>query len=102
VVNEQVFQFDWDEAKADTNMRKHRVTFEMAATVFLDPHLVTLADIVHSHTEDRWFSLGMARSGALLAVVYLWSYADPATIKVRLISARRESPAERDRYREGL
>ncbi|HVH69699.1 MAG TPA: BrnT family toxin [Candidatus Dormibacteraeota bacterium] len=99
---ERVFQFEWDEAKADTNARKHGVTFELASTVFYDPTLLTVADVEHSETEERWFSVGTASNGAVLAAVYLWSDADPAAIKIRLISARRATQAESAQYQEGL
>ena len=52
------FQFEWDETKADANTRKHGVTFEVASTVFHDPRLLTVADLEHSDTEERWFSVG--------------------------------------------
>lgn len=102
VVNERPFQFKWDEAKADANVRKHGVTFEMATTVFFDPRLLTVADLEHSKTEERWFSVGLARNGILVAVVYLWSDADLAAIAIRLISARRATQAESGQYQEGL
>jgi uncharacterized DUF497 family protein len=102
VVNEQPFRFEWDEAKADANARKHGVSFELASTVFFDPALLTVADVEHSETENRWFSVGIAGHGGLLAVVYLWSDTDPAAIKIRLISARRASQAECAAYQESL
>lgn len=83
-------------------MRKHGVAFELACTVFYDPRLLTVADLEHSETEERWFSIGGAGNGALLSVVYLWSDADPATIEIRLISARNAAQAEIRQYREGL
>ena len=98
MVNGRPFQFEWDEAKADTNSQKHGVTFELASTVFFDPNLLTVADVEHSQTEERWFSIGIANNGVLLSVVYLWSDADPAAIKVRLISARRASHTESGQY----
>ena len=101
-MNGRPFQFEWDEAKADTNARKHSVTFELASTVFFDTNLLTVADVEHSEAEERWFSVGIASNGVLLSVVYVWSDADPAAIKVRLISARRATQAECGRYQEGL
>ena len=95
-------QFDWDEAKAAANERKHGVTFESASSVFYDPYLLTVADLEHCETEERWFSIGIARNGAVLSVVYLWSEADPAAIKIRLISARRATQAECSQYEAGL
>ena len=74
----------------------------LASTVFYDPNVLTIADVEHSETEERWFSAGIAANGVLLSVVYLWSDADPAAIKIRLISARRAMPAERRQYEEVL
>jgi len=102
LVNERPFQFEWDEAKADANVRKHGVTFELASTIFFDPNLLTVADVEHSEAEERWFSVGIASNGVLLLGVYLWSDTDPAATKVRLISARRATPVERAQYQEGI
>jgi uncharacterized protein len=101
-VGEGPFKFEWDEEKAGSNARKHRVSFELASTVFHDPHLLTVADLEHSDSEDRWFSVGCASNGAILTVVYLWSNADPQATKVRLISARRATSKEVDQYQGGL
>lgn len=101
-MNGRQFQFDWDEAKAEANERKHGVAFELASSVFYDPRLLTVADLEHGETEERWFSIGIARNGVLLVAVYLWSEADPAVAKVRLISARRATQAESRQYEEGL
>lgn len=95
------FQFEWDEVKADANARKHGVTFELASTVFHDPRLLTVADLEHSDIEERWFSVGCASNGVTLSVVYLWSDADPAATKIRLISARKATQAESRYYQEG-
>ena len=65
------FQFEWDEAKANSNLRKHEVAFELARTVFNDQGLLTVADLEHSETEERWFSIGCSGSGVMLSVVYL-------------------------------
>lgn len=101
-MNGRLYQFEWDEAKAVANERKHDLSFELASSIFYDPRLLTVADVEHSETEERWFSVGIARNGAVLAVIYLWSEADPAVIKIRLISARKATQAERRQYEEGL
>ena len=54
-MNERPFQFEWNEVKADANLRKHGITFELASTIFLDPNLLTVGDLEHSATEDRVF-----------------------------------------------
>jgi uncharacterized DUF497 family protein len=101
-LNDREIQFDWDESKAAANVRKHGVPFELASTVFKDPRLLTVADVEHSEIEDRWFSIGWAANGAMLSIVYLWSEPDPATTKIRLISARDATPAEIRQYEESL
>ncbi|MGO8926402.1 MAG: BrnT family toxin [Limisphaerales bacterium] len=50
--------FQWDENKARTNLAKHGVSFEEAATVFGDPLSLTIPDPAHSQVEDRWIVLG--------------------------------------------
>lgn len=97
-----MYEFEWDDAKAEANERKHGITLELASSVFYDPLLLTIADLEHSGTEERWFSTGIASNGVSLSVVYLWSEAGPVVIKVRLISARRATRLERRRYEEGL
>lgn len=96
------YQFEWDGAKAGANARKHGITFEMAATVFGDPSLLTIADLVHGTNDERWFSVGIAGNGTLLAVSYIWGMHDPTVVKIRLISARAATSAERRQYAEGL
>jgi uncharacterized DUF497 family protein len=59
------FHFEWDPAKARQNARKHRVTFERGATVFLDPNALSLFDEKHSDEEERWITLGLDQTGAL-------------------------------------
>ena len=102
MVNERRYQFEWDETKAAANERKHDVTFELASSVFYDLHLLTVADLEHGENEERWFSIGIARNGAVLSVVYLWLESDLGVIEIRLISARKATQAERRQFEEGL
>lgn len=95
-MNAQPFQFEWDEGKANANARKHGVTFDLASTVFHDRRLLTVADLEHSETEERWFSVGCASNGVVL------SAADPAATSIRLVSARKSTQAESRQYQEGL
>ena len=101
-MNERQYHFEWDEIKAAANLDKHGVSFELASTVFHDPRLFTSADLEHSETEERWFSIGWASNGATLSIVYLWSEADAASTKIRLISAREATKMEIRHYRESL
>jgi uncharacterized DUF497 family protein len=49
-----VYEFDWDPAKASSNLRNHGVAFDQAATVFLDPLALTVYDVASSDDEERW------------------------------------------------
>ena len=99
-MDERQYQFEWDEKKAAENVFKHGVSFELASTIFTDPGLLTVPDLEHSRTEERWFSIGSASDGKVLFVVYLWSESEPPTAKVRVISARQATPAEIRQYEE--
>ena len=52
-----MFEFDWDPAKAASNLRKHKVGFELAATVFRDPLMQSILDGDHSEFEQRWITM---------------------------------------------
>jgi uncharacterized DUF497 family protein len=99
-LNGHQFQFEWDEAKAAANVRKHDVSFELAVTIFADPRLISVADLAHSETEERWFSIGWASNGAMLSVVYLYWESDSTATRIRIISARRATGSEIRQYGE--
>ncbi|MFC5863888.1 BrnT family toxin [Acidicapsa dinghuensis] len=88
-------QIVWDPAKALINERKHGVTFEDAATVFLDPLLLVVPDLAHSQEEERWAALGRASSQLLLVVIHTENINT-----IRIISARKAEPRERRNYEE--
>jgi hypothetical protein len=91
-------RFEWDPEKAAENVVKHGVTFEEASEVFTGTaDLLTRSDLVHSEHEYRFQSIGPSSSGVLMVV---WTERDEDT--VRLISARRATPAERRLYRNYL
>jgi uncharacterized DUF497 family protein len=71
--------FDWDSQKAEVNVREHGVSFDEAATVFLDPMAVSGLDPEHSVGEDRYITFGYSRLGRLLAVCYTYR---PGAIQV--------------------
>jgi uncharacterized DUF497 family protein len=100
-VNEEtIYDFQWDPAKAWYNARKHDVTFDQAATVFLDALALTVYDAANSQNEERWFTLGFDSSGMLLAVAHTYQIAGPAKIRVRIISARKATKSERRAYED--
>ena len=87
---------EWDAAKAANNLRKHRVSFEEASSVFYDPLAVTGADPEHSEGEKRLITFGMSPAGQLLVVSH--TERDEA---IRIISARMATRSERRIYEEG-
>ena len=89
-------KFEWDPAKAIANLRKHRLSFDEAATVFLDPLAVSGPDPDHSLGENRYVTFGMSSLGRLLVVAHTHR---PGSI--RIISARRADRWERKLYEEG-
>jgi uncharacterized DUF497 family protein len=98
-MNEEVtYDFEWDAAKALSNANKHGVTFDQAATVFLDALALTVFDAAHSQYEERWFTLGFDAGGTLLAVAHTYQENPPASIRVRFISARPATKRERQFY----
>jgi uncharacterized DUF497 family protein len=92
--------FDWDPAKAASNVAKHHVTFQEAMTVFVDPFARTILNPDHRADEERWVTMGEASTGNLLVVVHTWREMDPFQTAVRIISARRPTPREARQYRE--
>ena len=86
-------QFEWDEEKAEINLRKHKVGFEEAKTVFGDPSSITVDDPDHSSDEQRYIDIGKSSSGKLLVIVYT-----ERGSTTRIISCRKATPAERKKY----
>lgn len=86
-------RFEWDDAKARENLRKHRVGFEEAIEIFLDPLSITVPDPDHSVHESRYIILGLTGQGRALVVVYT----EPGDT-IRIVSCRRASSQERKRY----
>jgi uncharacterized DUF497 family protein len=98
VDNRRELHFEWDEAKALSNFRKHGVAFQMATSVFRDPFMVSTFDEEHSTVEERWVSLGMGFHGITLVVVYVWTEVDATNVNVRIISARKANAEEQREY----
>ena len=91
-----MMEFEWDAPKAATNLKKHGVSFDEAASVFLDQLAVSGPDPDHSVGESRYITFGMSSLGRLLAVSHTYR---PGGI--RIISARRVTRSERKIYEEG-
>lgn len=88
----------WDAAKASSNLAKHGVSFAQAGTVLLDPLALTVFDVAHSDADERWFTLGTAGGGELLAVSHTYQPIGQTRAQVRIISARKATRREREQY----
>lgn len=89
-------KYEWDAEKATANRRKHDVSFDEAASVFLDSLAVSGADPDHSIGESRYITFGLSSLGRLLVVSHTYRSGG-----IRIISARRATRAERKVYEEG-
>ena len=94
------FNFEWDPQKAQANQVKHGVSFEIAATVFRDPHALSIYDEEHSKNEERWLTLGIYSIGSLLVVHHTFRGEDDETVIVRIISSRKATKQEELQYSE--
>ena len=89
-------RFDWGPVKAAANAKKHKVTFEVAKTVFYDDLAVQFFDEEHSAGEDRFLLLGMSSDARLLLVCHCER--EQGSI-IRIISARKATDREAKHYR---
>lgn len=87
------YKFVWDSDKAEINKKKHKVSFEIAARVFLDKNFIDYFDELHSDFEDRIQIIG--KVGNVLTVIYT-----ERENMNRIISARRATKDEEERYYE--
>ncbi len=94
------FRFEWDENKNRANQRKHGVSFEEAALVFLDPLHLSHQDRVEGG-EQRWQTFGLSAGFVLLVVAHTTTEEDAEghiVEVIRIISARRANRKEKQRY----
>jgi hypothetical protein len=88
-------EIEWDPNKADSNLEKHGVPFDEAATAFGDPLSLTIADPDHSDGEERFVLLGQSFAGRLMVVVHTYRGE-----RIRIISARIATKQERRSYED--
>lgn len=88
--------FEWDSEKAEENLRKHGVSFYEAATAVLDDLAFVKADDAHSEGEYRYVLVGRSHRGRTLVVVLV-----ERQERIRIISARRATRAEKKSYEQG-
>ena len=89
-------KFDWDSRKARSNLKKHALSFEEAATVFYDPLSATFDDPDHSDEESRYITVGYSSQNKLCVVVHT-----EREDALRIISARQATTQERKRMKKG-
>jgi len=87
--------YEWDPAKAAANLRKHRISFVEAASVFLDPMALTFGDPDHSDEEDREITIGVSTKRRVLFVSHT-----ARGNRIRIISVRKATRKERRQYAE--
>lgn len=92
------YHFEWDATKATSNQRKHGISFDLAATVFLDPLMISIPDKERSETEERWITMGQAQNSKLLLVVHTYLEISDNAANVRIISARPATKHEQRQY----
>lgn len=86
-------EFEWDRDKAKRNVKKHRITFDEAVTVFYDPLAATFDDPDHSVDEHRLITVGYSSKGRLLVISHV-----ERSDAIRIISARLATLQERKRH----
>ena len=86
-------EFQWDNSKAEENLRKHSVSFREAITVFSDFLSMTIPDPLHSEMEERLVTIGHSEEQRLLVVVHT-----ERNDVIRIISARKATSYERKTY----
>ena len=88
-------KFEWDNKKAEANLKKHQIAFEEAASIFGDPLAITYSDPDHSVGERRYVTFGVSQEGILLLLSHTYR-----NETARIISARRATKVERKIYEE--
>jgi uncharacterized DUF497 family protein len=94
------YLFEWDPDKAKQNKKKHRISFEQAATVFTDPKAISLYDTEHSKDEDRWITLGLSDNHGLAIVCHTFQWIDKSSARIRIFSSRKATTRESRQYSE--
>ena len=88
-------RFEWDFEKAEINLKKHKVSFEEAESVFYDPNAISISDPEHSDEEDRFIILGVSNKSKILVVCHCYRVNDEV---IRIISARKATTNEKKQY----
>lgn len=91
-----MFNFEWDDQKAASNLHKHAVLFDEAVSVFGDSLALTFSDVEHSENEERSRTYGIPNKERTLVVVHT-----ERRNHIRIISARKATRYEKGIYKNG-
>lgn len=94
--DEGLLSFEWHPVKAASNLKKHKVSFQEASTIFRDKRRIEAPDLWHSDDEQRYLGIGRSIQGRVLSIYYTFRHE-----RVRIISARFAERWERDEYEAG-
>ena len=94
------WEFEWDPAKARSNLKKHSVFFERAIQVFQDPLALTIPDEGQDDAEARWITLGKDWGGRFVLVFHTVDESSDESGRIRVISARTPTRVEVSAYEE--
>lgn len=94
------YTFEWDPNKARSNLRKHKVSFERAAEIFLDPLAISIFDEEHSGEEERWITLGKDGHEVVLVVVHTFQEVTSDEWAIRIISTWKATKNEIRQYED--
>ena len=94
-----MYIFDWNENKNQINIKKHGIGFDEASSVFYDENAILFDDPIHSEYEDRFLLLGGSNNANICLVCHCYRESDTV---IRIISARRATKKEVDRYARGI
>ena len=90
--------FEWDPEKNEINIRKHKISFEEASTVFYDEEAIVFDDPDHSdESEERFIIMGVSNKANMLMVCHCYRNRDRI---IRIISARKATKSEEKDYIE--
>ena len=96
---DKMYVFDWDENKNLINQEKHGIDFTEASSVFFDERAILFDDPEHSEDEERFILLGMSQNANVCMVCHCYREADTV---IRIISARKATRKELERYVRGI
>lgn len=94
-----IIQFEWDKHKNAINIKKHKISFEEASTVFFDDRAILFDDPEHSYEEERFLIIGTTSSSRICIVSHCYRSEDEI---IRIISARNATKTEQSVYEENL